>query len=165
MAEKVSYYATGRRKNSTAKVRLVPGEGKIIVNQKDFKEYFNRDIEDLNYSNLCFFRSPDMDHFEPSDWELAIPLFEDYVHYVNPAWALMLGKPPSQLKKHISNYKRHEVINENNGYRVFGYTGTLFGKYPFGSVPHTESQISSESRHQIWNDVVNNILKSALNNG
>lgn len=43
MAEKVNYYATGRRKNSTAKVRLIPGEGKIIVNQKDFKEYFNRE--------------------------------------------------------------------------------------------------------------------------
>lgn len=43
MTEKVNYYATGRRKNSIAKVRLVPGEGKIMVNQKDFKEYFNRE--------------------------------------------------------------------------------------------------------------------------
>jgi len=43
VAEKVNYYATGRRKNSTAKVRLIPGEGKIIVNQRDFKEYFNRE--------------------------------------------------------------------------------------------------------------------------
>ncbi len=43
MTEKVNYYATGRRKSSIAKVRLVPGEGKIIVNQKDFKEYFNRE--------------------------------------------------------------------------------------------------------------------------
>ncbi len=57
MAEKVNYYATGRRKNSTAKVRLVPGEGKIIVNQKDFKEYFNREalttmiVEPLKLTN------------------------------------------------------------------------------------------------------------------
>ena len=43
MAEKVSYYATGRRKNSIAKVRLVPGEGKITVNEKDQKEYFHRE--------------------------------------------------------------------------------------------------------------------------
>lgn len=43
MTEKVNYYATGKRKNSIAKVRLIPGEGKIIVNQKDFKEYFNRE--------------------------------------------------------------------------------------------------------------------------
>ena len=57
MAEKVNYYATGRRKNSTAKVRLIPGEGKIIVNQKDFKEYFHREalttmiVEPLKLTN------------------------------------------------------------------------------------------------------------------
>ncbi len=57
MAEKVNYYATGRRKNSTAKVRLIPGEGKIIVNQKDFKEYSNREalttmiVEPLKLTN------------------------------------------------------------------------------------------------------------------
>ncbi len=43
MAEKVSYYATGKRKNSIAKVRLVPGKGKILVNSKDSKEYFHRE--------------------------------------------------------------------------------------------------------------------------
>ncbi len=43
MAEKVSYYATGKRKNSIARVRLVPGEGKILVNSKDSKDYFHRE--------------------------------------------------------------------------------------------------------------------------
>ena len=44
MAEKVSYYATGKRKNAIAKVRLVPGEGKITVNLKDYKDYFHREV-------------------------------------------------------------------------------------------------------------------------
>jgi len=44
VAEKVVYYATGKRKNAIAKVRLVPGEGKIIVNLKDYKEYFHRAV-------------------------------------------------------------------------------------------------------------------------
>jgi len=43
LAEKVSYYATGKRKKSIARVRLVPGEGKVVVNNKDFGEYFNRE--------------------------------------------------------------------------------------------------------------------------
>ena len=57
MVEKVNYYATGRRKNSIAKVRLIPGEGKITVNQKDFKEYFHREaletmiVEPLKLTN------------------------------------------------------------------------------------------------------------------
>ena len=39
---KESKYATGRRKKSIAKVWLKKGSGKIIVNGKDFEEYFKR---------------------------------------------------------------------------------------------------------------------------
>ncbi|TCP24196.1 SSU ribosomal protein S9P [Scopulibacillus darangshiensis] len=37
----VQYYGTGRRKHSVARVRLVPGEGKIVVNGRTIDEYFN----------------------------------------------------------------------------------------------------------------------------
>ncbi|MCR8660684.1 30S ribosomal protein S9 [Paenibacillus endoradicis] len=36
----VQYYGTGRRKHSVARVRLVPGEGRIIINKRDINEYF-----------------------------------------------------------------------------------------------------------------------------
>ena len=38
--EKVQYYGTGRRKKSVARVRLVPGAGKITINGRDIEEYF-----------------------------------------------------------------------------------------------------------------------------
>lgn len=38
--EKVQFYGTGRRKSSVARVRLVPGNGQIIINGKDSKDYF-----------------------------------------------------------------------------------------------------------------------------
>ena len=34
------YYGTGRRKNSVARVYLMPGPGKITVNKKDIEDYF-----------------------------------------------------------------------------------------------------------------------------
>ncbi len=37
---KVQYYGTGRRKSSVARVRLVPGEGNIIVNDRSLDDYF-----------------------------------------------------------------------------------------------------------------------------
>ncbi|HEY9582149.1 MAG TPA: 30S ribosomal protein S9 [Savagea sp.] len=37
---KVQYFGTGRRKTSVARVRLVPGDGKIIVNDRDAEDYF-----------------------------------------------------------------------------------------------------------------------------
>lgn len=36
----VQYYGTGRRKTSVARVRLIPGEGKIIINGRDINDYF-----------------------------------------------------------------------------------------------------------------------------
>ena len=36
----IIYYATGRRKTSTARVRLTPGTGKIMINGHAFDEYF-----------------------------------------------------------------------------------------------------------------------------
>ncbi|MEI3609411.1 30S ribosomal protein S9 [Pseudogracilibacillus sp. SO10305] len=36
----VQYYGTGRRKTSTARVRLVPGSGKVIVNKHNAEDYF-----------------------------------------------------------------------------------------------------------------------------
>ncbi len=36
------YYGTGRRKNAIARVRLVPGSGKVTVNGRDAMDYFGR---------------------------------------------------------------------------------------------------------------------------
>ncbi|MFC7372623.1 30S ribosomal protein S9 [Fictibacillus iocasae] len=36
----VQYYGTGRRKHSVARVRLVPGEGQIVINGRSIDEYF-----------------------------------------------------------------------------------------------------------------------------
>ncbi len=37
---KVQYYGTGRRKKSIARVRLVPGDGKVTINDRSIDEYF-----------------------------------------------------------------------------------------------------------------------------
>ena len=36
----VQYYGTGRRKHSVARVRLIPGEGRIVINKRDINDYF-----------------------------------------------------------------------------------------------------------------------------
>ena len=39
----VMYWGTGRRKKAVARVRLVPGEGKFIINRRDINEYFGQE--------------------------------------------------------------------------------------------------------------------------
>jgi small subunit ribosomal protein S9 len=38
-----SYYGTGRRKSSTARVHLKPGKGNIVINNRTLDEYFGRE--------------------------------------------------------------------------------------------------------------------------
>jgi small subunit ribosomal protein S9 len=42
-----TYYATGRRKESVARVWLIPGSGKITVNNQEVMEYFCRPTLDM----------------------------------------------------------------------------------------------------------------------
>ena len=37
------YYGTGRRKSSVARVRVYPGTGKIIINDREIDDYFGLD--------------------------------------------------------------------------------------------------------------------------
>ena len=43
MAAVMSFYGTGRRKTSVARVWLRPGGGRILVNRRPFEEYFPRE--------------------------------------------------------------------------------------------------------------------------
>lgn len=38
------FYATGKRKNSIARVWLLPGSGKITINDRPVQQYFGRDV-------------------------------------------------------------------------------------------------------------------------
>lgn len=42
--QQLSYWGTGRRKSSVARVRLVPGEGKFAINGRPLQEYFGVEI-------------------------------------------------------------------------------------------------------------------------
>jgi small subunit ribosomal protein S9 len=37
------YWGTGRRKSSVARVRIKPGEGKLLINKKHLADYFTRE--------------------------------------------------------------------------------------------------------------------------
>ncbi len=36
----VQFYGTGRRKQSVARVRLIPGDGRIVINGRELDDYF-----------------------------------------------------------------------------------------------------------------------------
>jgi small subunit ribosomal protein S9 len=49
MSDEVRYYeAVGRRKRAVARVRLYPGDGQVVINDKDLQEFFGRPQDRLN---------------------------------------------------------------------------------------------------------------------
>ena len=55
MAGEALYYGTGRRKNAVARVRLVPGTGKVTINGREAL---------VNYALTPFKVTDTMDHFD-----------------------------------------------------------------------------------------------------
>jgi small subunit ribosomal protein S9 len=45
MTESTKYVALGRRKESTARVRMEPGNGQILINGRPFEKYFLRETD------------------------------------------------------------------------------------------------------------------------
>lgn len=63
MAGEAIYYGTGRRKNAVARVRIMPGTGKVTVNGRDASEYFGRDAL-VNYATTPFKVTDTQGHFD-----------------------------------------------------------------------------------------------------
>lgn len=52
---KVQYMGTGRRKKSVARVRLVPGSGKVLVNKREIEKLFwFRNIKSYRKPTISF---------------------------------------------------------------------------------------------------------------
>ena len=45
------YWGTGRRKSAVARVRIKPGEGKLLINKKELTDYFDRE-QDRNQTTV-----------------------------------------------------------------------------------------------------------------
>ena len=45
MVDITKYKATGRRKEAIARVRLIPGSGKIVINKRELSAYFIRETD------------------------------------------------------------------------------------------------------------------------
>ena len=101
--EKVQYYGTGRRKSSVARVRLVPGTCKILVNDVDVNEY-------MPYATLV------MDIKQPLTLTQSVEKFDVYAN-VNgggtsgQAGAIRLGIARALLE--ASNNEYRPVLKAN----------------------------------------------------
>lgn len=112
----------------------------------------------FNYTNLCFFRTQKAIDLSVDDFKLSLPLFEKYVHYINPPWLLSIGGKNIKMLDSfglLKNLQRH-FDNEN---KFKGNSAQLWN-YNIFSVPHPSAHLTSEARQTIWSKVTKEMKKA-----
>ena len=124
--------------------------------------YLHIDLEklDFNYSNLCFFRTPKENNLTSGDYALSIPLFKEYVKFINPPWIFSFGITnflrliqAREIKK--EQFKKHP----DNHNKFYGVSGKLWD-VQFYAVPHPGAHMSTNARLTIWKSITNEIKKT-----
>ena len=102
--EKRSFYGTGRRKGSVARVTLTPGTGKIIVNGKDVHEY-------LPFETLV------MDLTQPLEMTNTKEIFDVVVEVKGGGFSGQTGAIRLGITKALLDYDSTTPADSENSYR------------------------------------------------
>ncbi len=129
------------------------------------KDYLKLDLDnentDVNYTNLCFFRTPNINHLTNQDFENSLHLFKHFFDFVKPPWIFSLGIKTYEKLKEFD--KLSDIDNESYfGEKCRGVTAKLWN-INFYCVPHPNARVSNESRNRIW-ELIGNKFTSDHNN-
>ena len=98
------YYGTGRRKASIAKVKLIPGKGKVTVNGKDVHEY-------LPYETLV------MDLMQPLQFTKTEEIFDVVVEVKGGGFSGQTGAIRLGITKALLEYDSTTSKDSENSFR------------------------------------------------
>lgn len=134
-----------------------PNDYRFIISLFPFLQEYEKlnSINDINYSNLCFFRSPKVSDLSPHDWELSGKLFESYINYIQPPWILFtsIGRKPISILRNQDDIDIKEQKDFNQGNKTFtAYKGLYRQLFKLFTVPYPYQAggISDNTRRQIW---------------
>ncbi len=128
---------------------------RFIASSEPFLRRYFHLPSDLNYFNVCPFRSEKVTDLTDRDWRLAIDeFFLDAIDAVNPPSVLMLGASNVERLTKYNIVNTHMVSVDDNGRSVNAHVGTLRGRaleaVPFFALPHPGNHISTQARQRIW---------------
>lgn len=128
----------------------IAGYGFIRRSEQYLKKHLQLNLESLNfnYANLCFFRSPRESDLTDDDYKLSLPLFKQYVEFINPPWIFSLGSGNSNRLINTGELKSITEYPDKAG-KFRGLSGTLWD-VPYFSVPHPNARVKRISRDEIW---------------
>ncbi len=118
------------------------------------------DEPNFNYTNLCFFRTPNIKYLSFQDYERSYPLFVEYVKFIQPPWIFSLGITGYDILKKLGPLKADPDIRDSSQSQR-GATGKFFG-FNFYAVPHPNAHLKGDSRQEIWAQIGEKFQKDLL---
>lgn len=124
-----------------------------------FKKHFSEADQDGNpanfvQSNFCFFRSPKERDISQHDINLSVPLFEEFLQYVQPLRVISFS---SKLKEYFANNNRiiktDSPLIESGRNKFVASKGMLYVQdksIPIFFLPHPNYPITRLAREMAW---------------
>jgi hypothetical protein len=110
----------------------------------------------FNYTNLCFFRSPNASYLSLEDYQNSLPLFKLFADLILPPWIFSLGNSNYQILEQLGQLTNIKKYFDSEK-KYYGVTGKLWS-YDFYSVPHPNARVKSKSRNEIWELIGKHII-------
>jgi hypothetical protein len=128
----------------------IPTYNFIHRSRRFLESYLLLDFETMNfnYTNLCFFRTPNENILRPKDYENSLPLFTKFVEFVKPQWIFSLSSKNSKILSQFGQLTDSMDFYDSEQ-KHKGVKAKLWG-YPYFSVPHPNARVKTKSRNEIW---------------
>ncbi|MBP6872642.1 MAG: hypothetical protein KBC43_11605 [Bacteroidales bacterium] len=132
-------------------------EYKFIKAQLPFFENYLqiRSVDEINYTNLCFFRSTKINDLKKDDWDNSLKLFDLFIKYINPERLIFASIGTASVTKLFSLDSFHKIQEKSfaQGDKIFtAYKGKYKNSIDVYTVPYPyrAGGINNDTRHKIW---------------
>ena len=127
----------------------------FVARSEPFLRHFFAPLEDLNYLNVCPFRTPDISYLSDRDWRDSVEHFLlDAIDGISPSRVLLLGASGASRLSTLGVTETRLVSVDDNGRAVNAHVGTISGRVakeiPFFALPHPNNKIGAAARQAIW---------------
>jgi hypothetical protein len=132
----------------------VSGWAFVARSERLLQRYFHP-VRELNYLNVCPFRTPDISYLTDRDWQISIDNFlMDAIDGIRPSRVLLLGASGVSRLARLGAVQTRVVAVDDNGRAVNAHVGTISGRttkgIPFYALPHPNNKIGGAAREAIW---------------
>ena len=123
----------------------------FVSRSRPWLERYLGPVRELNYFNVCPFRSPKATDLSDRDWQLGIEcFFAEALRFVSPPRTVILGTSGVAHLQRLGIAQSTEVVVQGERQLVKGRVGLILDRFPFAALPAPTNALTHRERDSIW---------------